>query len=109
VPAPGLLLNISERGALAQVQTTKADAAPWPMHLRQGYELWLSNVIPEPLFCWVVAVERDLVRLRLLNDESVLPDLRALIAQLALDQANPRSLAADKPRGDSLAVNRATT
>jgi hypothetical protein len=94
LPAPGLLLNISERGALAQFDAAKAaENASWPLRLRHGDELWLYNVIPEPLCCWVVSVERDLIRLRLFSDTDVLPALRKLIMHLASEQATARSLA----------------
>ena len=90
IPASGQLLNISERGALTQVDKREdSDVIPWPLHLRHGDEVWLYNVVKDPLHCWVVAVERDLVRLRIYNDEDVLPDLRALIANLVVSPGGP--------------------
>jgi hypothetical protein len=86
LPSPGVLLNISERGALVQVEKpTESDLIPWPLFLRHGDELWLYKVIKDPLACWVVAVERDHVRLRLFTDAEVLPELRALISKLDLE------------------------
>lgn len=85
IPVPGELLSISEKGALARVERSNDRfTPPWPLYLRHGDEVWLYNVINEPLNCWVVAVERDVVRLRLFKDAGVLPDLRSLIDRFAI-------------------------
>lgn len=85
IPVPGELLNISEKGALARVdRSNDRYTPPWPLYLRHGDELWLYNVIDDPLNCWVVGVEQGIVRLRLFNDASLLPDLRSLIHRLAM-------------------------
>ena len=90
LPAPGFLLNISERGALTEVtRPAESDVIPWPLHLRHGDELWLYNVIKDPLCCWVVAVEREHIRLRLFNDIDVLADLRVLISSLNVEPGAP--------------------
>jgi hypothetical protein len=82
LPARGLLLNISERGAVAQADPSGSpDHATWPQHLCHGDELWLSDVIGDPLPCWVVAVEQGLIRLRLMHDADLLPKLRAFMAR----------------------------
>jgi hypothetical protein len=84
LPAPGLLLNISEQGALAQADLSASpDRVTWPRHLRHGDELWLSDVVGDPLPCWVVAVEQDLIRLRLTYDAGLLPELRTFMARSA--------------------------
>jgi hypothetical protein len=84
LPAPGLLLNISEQGALAQADLSASpDRVTWPRHLRHGDELWLSDVVGDPLPCWVVAVEQDLIRLRLTYDAGLLPELRIFMARSA--------------------------
>src|SRR5689334_13474652 len=84
LPARALLLSISEQGALAQADLSdSSDRATWPLHLRHGDELWLSDVIGDPLPCWVVAVEQGLIRLRLTYDAGLLPDLRAFMARSA--------------------------
>jgi hypothetical protein len=83
LPAAGFLLNISERGALTEVtRPPDSDIIPWPLHLRHGDELWLYNVIKDPLPCWIVAVERENIRLRIFHDIDVLAELRALISNL---------------------------
>jgi hypothetical protein len=90
LPASGFLLNISERGALTEVtRPAESDVIPWPLHLRHGDELWLYNVIKDPLCCWVVAVEREHIRLRIFNDIDVLADLRALISSLNNEPGAP--------------------
>ncbi|HQT75710.1 MAG TPA: hypothetical protein PLD10_01565 [Rhodopila sp.] len=58
-------------------------AVAWPLYLRHGDELWLWDVLEDPLACWVVAVERDLVRLRIINDAGILPELRAFLSHVA--------------------------
>jgi hypothetical protein len=84
LPAPGILLNLSERGALVQLDRDRlADAPPWPLYLRHGDEIWLSEILRDPLASWVVSVERDLVRLRLINDAGILQDLRAFLSHVA--------------------------
>jgi hypothetical protein len=87
MPAPGFLLNISERGALVQVEKAAgSDLIPWPLFLRHGDELWLCNVIREPLACWIVALEHDLIRLRLFMDTDTQPALRELIFKLDIER-----------------------
>ncbi len=81
-PAPGFLINLSESGALTRINLTDIDgASPWPLHLRHGDELWLSNVLDDPLYYWVMEIEGELLRLRLFRDTGILPSLRALIAR----------------------------
>jgi hypothetical protein len=101
IPAPGRLLNISERGALAQVdQAAAPDGICWPLHLRHGDELWLTDVIDDPLECWVVSVERDLIRLRLMYDAGLLPELRAFMSRpAAVTQAPSEVLHPDPSEG----------
>jgi hypothetical protein len=90
LPASGFLLNISERGALTEVtRPADSDVIPWPLHLRHGDELWLYNVVKDPLCCWVVAVEREHIRLRIFNDIDVLAELRALISSLNNEPVGP--------------------
>ncbi|WP_146101822.1 hypothetical protein [Rhodopila globiformis] len=90
LPAPGRLLKISERGAIAQVDRAGSpNGICWPLYLRHGDEVWLTDVIDDPLACWVVAVERDLVRLRLMYDAGLLPELRAFMSRpVELDDAS---------------------
>lgn len=82
LPAPGFLINITESGALTRIGPTESNGVPpWPLHLRHGDELWLSNILEDPLYYWVLEIEGDLLRLRLFRDTGVLPSLRALIAR----------------------------
>ena len=68
----------------AQAHLSEArDRICWPLYLRHGDELWLVDVIGEPIRCWVVAVERDLVRVRLMYDAGLVPEIRAFVAHSA--------------------------
>jgi len=82
LPAPGFLVELSESGALARINLADIGGAePWPLHLRHGDELWLSNILDDPLYYWLMEIEGDLLRLRLFRDTGILPSLRALIAR----------------------------
>jgi hypothetical protein len=85
-PAPASLVNLSEGGALARIKAQPVgapEAAPWPLHLSHGDELWLLDLIELPLPCWLIEAEVGLIRVHVYDDLRTREPLRALIARLA--------------------------
>jgi hypothetical protein len=108
-PAPALLVNLSEGGALARIKAPirppeEAVIPPWPLRLSPGDELWLVDLIELPLPCWMIETELGLIRVHIYHDRKTREPLQALIAHLAATsqrqraEANPTSV--EQPRAE---------
>jgi hypothetical protein len=80
LPAPGRLMNISETGAAVRIRPpTQPATGLWPYYLSNGDDVWLTALIDDPVTCWVIAVDHDVLRLRFAHDSAIRPQIRALI------------------------------
>ena len=81
MPVAGSVTNISMTGALARVTAVRRDDVIfWPSLLSGGDEIWVSGLLNNPICCWVVAVDNDVLRLRFLLDTKERHQLQNAIA-----------------------------
>jgi hypothetical protein len=84
LPAAGMLINVSRTGAAIQLRhTTNAMVAAWVFHLKNGEEVHLSGLLDEPVACWIVAIDDDLLRVRFLADAATRAQLDSLLTQIS--------------------------
>jgi len=76
----GSLVNISISGCAVRVQMTAAGKRSWPLHRSNGDEISLFGLLRQPVACWVVAVDNDIMRLRFLLDNGARDHLERAIA-----------------------------
>ena len=82
VPAAATLINISASGAAIRIEPIlDVDAEQWPYLLANGDEIWLSGLLNDPVDCWVIGVERDVLRVRFVQDDLVYRQISAFIKQ----------------------------
>jgi hypothetical protein len=88
LPVPGQLMNVSETGAAVRIRPPAQPATGvWPFYLSNGDEVWLTGLIDDPVTCWVIAVDHDVLRLRFAHDSAIRPHIRALIQGRGLPEA----------------------
>ncbi len=76
----GKLMNISETGAAVRVQPpTDLATGLWPYNLSNGDDVWLTELLDDPVSCWVIGVNHDVLRVRFAHDDTIRPQIRALI------------------------------
>ena len=75
-------MNISETGAAVRLDPLPHMAAAcWAYYLSNGDNVWLSGLLDDPVGCWVIAVDQDVLRVRFDQDDVVRRQVRALIKQ----------------------------
>jgi hypothetical protein len=80
VPAAGRLMNVSETGAAVRIRSPKdLTTGLWPYELSNGDDVWLTELVGDPVSCWVVAVDHDVLRVRFAPDDAIRAQIRALI------------------------------
>jgi len=80
IPTPGTLMNISETGAAVRIEPLPdIFEGVWPFHLVNGDDIWLTELLKEPVEAWVIGVNRDILRVRFVQDERLRQGLRVLI------------------------------
>jgi hypothetical protein len=111
-PAPALLVNLSEGGALARIKVRAPEEAivpPWPLRLSHGDELWMVDLIELPLPCWLIETGVGLIRVHIYHDRRTHEPLQALIARLAATCQRHRAEANPTPAGHPGAEKAALT
>jgi hypothetical protein len=84
LPAGGTLINVSRTGAAIQLRhTANAMVAAWAFHLKNGEEVYLSGLLDDPVACWIVALDNDLLRVRFLADAATRVRLDGLLTQIS--------------------------
>jgi hypothetical protein len=80
--AQSFIVNISLTGAAIRVYSGWyiPETVDWVTKLKSGDDIWLSDLLPEPVFCWVVALDDGVVRVRFSLTEAARSQLRQLIA-----------------------------
>lgn len=79
IPTPGTLIDLSETGAAVRIEPhTDIFEGVWPFKLANGDDIWLTALLEDPVECWVVAVYRDVLRIRFARDDGLRIRLRAL-------------------------------
>src|SRR5579864_6155938 len=69
LPAAAALINISKSGAAVRLRRVAiAIGMTWAFCLRSGDEVHLSGLIDDPVACWVVAENENVLRVRFLLD-----------------------------------------
>jgi hypothetical protein len=84
LPAAATLINISYSGAAVRLRrVARVIGMTWVFCLRSGDEVHLSGLIDDPVACWVVAEDGDVLRVRFLPDDGTRPAMDDLVARLA--------------------------
>jgi hypothetical protein len=80
--AQSFIVNISLTGAAIRVYSGwyVPETVDWVTKLKSGDDIWLSDLLTEPVFCWVVALEDGVLRVRFSLTEAARSQLRQLIA-----------------------------
>jgi hypothetical protein len=77
VPVAGTMINISRSGAAIRVHGWHVPVpGPWPIRLNHGDEVWLTDLLDQPLSCWVIAIEEGVMRVHFTLDEATRHELR---------------------------------
>ena len=80
IPTPGTLINISETGAAVRIEPLPdIFEGVWPFHLANGDDIWLTELLSDPLEAWVIGVNRDILRVRFVLDDRLRQGLRVLL------------------------------
>jgi len=86
LPAAAALINISKSGAAVRLRrVATAFGMTWAFCLRSGDEVHLSGLIDDPVACWVVAEDGDVLRVRFLLDDGTRAAVNNLVARLSGD------------------------
>ena len=86
LPAAATLINISKSGAAVRLRRVAiAIGMSWAFCLRSGDEVHLSGLIDDPVACWVVAEDDDVLRVRFLLDNATRVAVNSLVARLSGD------------------------
>ena len=82
LPAQSFIVNISLTGAAIRVYSGwyVPEMVGWVTKLKSGDDIWLSDLLTEPVFCWVVALDDGVLRVRFSLTEAARSQLRQLIA-----------------------------
>ncbi|CAH2602205.1 conserved protein of unknown function [Rhodovastum atsumiense] len=83
VPDRATMKNVSRTGAAVQFRRGTGAADTWLAHLAQGDEVTLCNLVDQPVECWVVAVEDDILRLHFPPGQAADDTLHRLIEDFA--------------------------
>lgn len=84
LPAAATLINISKSGAAVRLRrAATAIGMTWAFCLRSGDEVHLSGLIDDPVACWVVAEDDNVVRVRFLLDDGTRVAVNKLVARLS--------------------------
>jgi len=84
IPTPGTLMNISETGAAVRIEPLPdIFEGVWPFHLANGDDIWLTELLKDPLEAWVIGVNRDVLRVRFVQDERLRQSLRVLVRSVS--------------------------
>lgn len=80
----GSLVNLSVTGCAVQVIRPRcSDYRSWPLTRRNGEEVSVFRVLISPIPCWIVAVEKNTLRLRFQLDAVMRQQLEQAILSLA--------------------------
>jgi hypothetical protein len=76
-PVAGTVINISRGGAAVRVHGWHIPVpSPWPIRLKHGDEVWLADLLEEPIACWVVGIEEGVLRVHFTQNEATRRKLR---------------------------------
>jgi hypothetical protein len=78
-PLAGSVINISLNGAAIRINEWNA---AWLISLDQSDEMWLAGLLEVPVICWVVIVEKDVIRVHFAWDHEFRNQLQELIGKL---------------------------
>jgi hypothetical protein len=82
-PVMGAVINISRSGAAIRIHGWNPPVpAAWPTRLNHGDEVWLVGLFDLPLFCWVIAVDENVLRVHFSLDDRMRRQLGEMIAAL---------------------------
>ena len=82
LPVTASMVDVSIGGAAVRLEP-RVHMQEWTQHLAAGEEIWLGGLLRDPITCWVVALDGDLLRLRFWHDDLTRSELKALIAGIA--------------------------
>lgn len=63
-------MNASENGTAVRIFAPCNQARTWPFNLADGDDIRLTGLIDDVLFCWVVVLDYDILRLRLSHNDT---------------------------------------
>jgi PilZ domain len=90
-PVAGSVINVSRNGAAIRIHGWNVPVpSAWPTRLTNGDEVWVTGLIDTPLFCWVIAVDDGVLRVRFAPDETMREQLREMIATIQHHDLAPR-------------------
>jgi PilZ domain len=87
------MMNVSLTGAAVRIPEKALNG--WLLELSQGDEVSLSGLVSIPVDCWVVALDRDMLRVRFLPTPVVELQLQDLIGHLAIASPGSGPLSSD--------------
>ena len=80
-PVAGTVIDISVGGAAIRIHRMN-NAATWLFHLDQSDELGLTGLLADPMSCWVVTFDDDVLRVHFPPNGAVRHQLRGVIERL---------------------------
>ena len=75
----GVVVNLSLLGAAIRVGKGETNQVPWMTSLEQGEEMRLTGLLDEPLPCWLVVIDDDVLRVHFSSEPASRRRLLALI------------------------------
>ena len=81
VPVSAVVTNVSLSGVAIRVHRWNLRATlDWISDLKNGDEIWISGLLKDPAFCWVVEAGDELIRLHFFSNDAMRGQLHALVA-----------------------------